>query len=105
MQLCPVLTVMTAQTVRREHFLTHLILTLILSCRLKWCWRKDDSGNFEQVRDLSSLVKRTAALQAGMGMVHNTGESELCLALQTDSPTFLSKALGAGKHGRGFLRR
>ena len=60
---------------------------------------------FEQVRDLSSLVKRTAVLQAGMDMVHNTEESELCLALQTESPTFISKALGAGKHGRGFLRR
>ena len=85
--------------------MTHLILILILSYKLYWCWRKDKSGNFEQVRDLSSLVKRMAALQAGMDMVHNTGESELCLALQTDSPTFISKALGAGKHGRGFLRR
>ena len=86
-------------------FFDPLDTNFFLSCRLKWCWRKDDSGNFEQVRDSSSLVKRMAALQAGMGMVHNTGESELCLALQTDSPTFLSKALGAGKHGRGFLRR
>ena len=30
------------------------------------------------MRDLSSLVKRTASARADMDMVHNTGESEPC---------------------------
>ena len=47
---------------------------------------------FLEVRDLSSLVKRTAAPQAGMDMVDNTEESEPCLASQTDSPTFIFKS-------------
>ena len=44
------------------------------------------------MRDLGSLVKRTAAPQAGMDMVDNTEESESCLASQTDSPTFIFKS-------------